>query len=67
MKCDFVCNIEKFVLLLSFLSSEVFPAYTLGCNTKENYNNVILEALSMVFVASIERRLLMELIRRMSM
>ena len=44
MKCDFVCNIEKFVLLLSFKPSEVFPAYILGFHGKENYNNLTLEA-----------------------
>ena len=58
MKCDFVCDIEKLVLLLSFEPSEVFPSYTLVCHKKENYNNLILvaEALRRIFVASIEVR-----------
>ena len=43
MKCDFVSDIEKFILLLSFERSEVFPAYTLGYHRNKNYNNVILE------------------------
>ena len=29
-ECDFVCDIEKSVLLQSFESSEVLPAYTFG-------------------------------------
>ena len=44
VKCDFVCDIEKLVLLLSFEPSEDFPAYTLGYHRKENYNNLIYEA-----------------------
>ena len=28
VKCDFVCNIEKLVLELSFEPSDVYPAYT---------------------------------------
>ena len=55
MKSDFVCNIEKLVLLLSFEPSEVFPAYTLGYHRKDNYNNLILVAQGKVYVASIER------------
>ena len=56
MKCDFVCDIEKLALLLSFEPSEIFPAYTLGYLEKENYNNLILVAQSRLCVASIERR-----------
>ena len=41
MKSDFVCDIEKLVLLLSFEPSEIFPVYTLGYHRKENYNNLI--------------------------
>ena len=57
VKCDFVCDIEKLVLLLSFDPSEVFPAYTLGYHRRENYNNLFLstKALSRVFTASIEK------------
>ena len=44
MKFDFVFDIEKLVLLLSFEPSDVFPAYTLGYHRKENYDNLILEA-----------------------
>ena len=46
MKCDFVCDIEKLVLLLSFEPSDVFPAYTLGYNGKENDINILLVAQS---------------------
>ena len=44
-ECDFVCDIEKLVLLLSFAPSDVFPAYTFGYHRKENCNNLILEVL----------------------
>ena len=40
----FVRDIEKFVLLLSFELSKVFPVYTLVYHRKENYNNLILVA-----------------------
>ena len=40
MKCDFVCDIEKLVLLLTFEPLEDFPGYTLGYHRKENYNNL---------------------------
>ena len=42
MKCDFVCDIEKLALLLSFESSEVMPP--LGYYGKDNSNSLILEA-----------------------
>ena len=44
MKCDFGCDIEKLVSLLSFETSDVLPAYTVGYHIKENCNNLILEA-----------------------
>ena len=44
MRFDFVCDIEKLVLVLSFEPSEVFPANTLGYYGKENYNSLILAA-----------------------
>ena len=42
VKCDFACNIDKLILLLSFGPTEVLPAYTLGHHRKENSNNLIL-------------------------
>ena len=38
-------TLKKLVLLLSFESSEVLSAYTLGYHRKNNNNNIILEAL----------------------
>ena len=39
MKFNFVYDIEKLVLPMSFELSEVFSVYPLGCLRKKDYNN----------------------------